>query len=74
MNPLQLDAATDRHLSDLAAVTGLAPAEIVREALADYAAEVAQAEAALQTRKRIARGKEGTVSLAEMERRLGLDG
>ncbi|PWV64913.1 type II toxin-antitoxin system MqsA family antitoxin [Plasticicumulans acidivorans] len=33
-----------------------------------------QAEAALQTRERIAQGEEGTVSLAELERRLGLDG
>lgn len=33
-----------------------------------------QAEAALQTRERIARGEEGTVSLTEMERRLGLEG
>ncbi|RTL03450.1 MAG: type II toxin-antitoxin system MqsA family antitoxin [Lysobacterales bacterium] len=33
-----------------------------------------QAEAALRTRERIARGEEGTVSLAELERRLGLEG
>lgn len=72
MHTVNLDADTQARLSELTKLTGKAPEKIVGDAVRAYAEEVEDARAADEVLDRIDRGDEATVSLKELERRLGV--
>ena len=73
MSTIHLDPAIDRRLEALANATGKQPADIVHEALAAYLEDLEDAKTAEEILARLERGEEGTVSLEDLEKHLGLD-
>lgn len=71
---ITLDPETERRLAELAAEKGIEPDELIQEAVNEHLAELVEAEDAERAYQRYQRGEEGTVSLGELERDLGLDG
>ena len=63
------DTHTEAALSQLAATAGKNSGQLIKEVVSEYLAE--QADAAYS---RYLAGQEGTVSLDDLEKRLGLDG
>lgn len=73
MLTLNLDSETARQLDELAYATGKTPADIVQEALHAYLEDLADTQAAQTVLRRLEQGEEGTLTLSELERRLGLE-
>ncbi len=72
MVSLRLDPATDRKLAREAKRKGRTKAAVVRAALLDWLDEQEDIRIAEERTKRLEAGKSRTVSLEEVERRLGL--
>jgi len=74
MHTIQFDAHTEAALSQLAATAGKDSDQLIKDVVSEYLAEQADIEQANAAYSRYLAGQEGTVSLDDLEKRLGLDG
>ncbi len=74
MSPITLDMHTERQLDALSKRTGKTPVQIIQEALQAYIEDMDDMQASADVLGRMERGEEPTMSLLELETRLGLDG
>ena len=74
MHTIQFDAHTEATLTQLSAMTGKDSDQLIKEVVSEYLAEQADNEQANAAYSRYLAGQEGTVSLDDLEKRLGLEG
>ena len=74
MHTIQFDAHTEAALSQLATMVGKDSDQLIKDVVSEYLAEQADIEQANVAYSRYLAGQEGTVSLDDLEKRLGLDG
>lgn len=74
MTSVAIDLETERQLATLARLTGKAEPDVLRDAVAAYLEDLEDARAADAVLDRLDAGEEKTLSMDELERRLGLDG
>lgn len=74
MPTAELDARTATDLRTLARLTGRPETELLREAVAAYREEIEDARGADEVLDRVESGEEATLTLDELDRRLGLGG
>ena len=74
MHTIELDAHTEAALTQLAAMAGKDSDQLIKEVVSEYLAEQADIEQANAAYSRYLAGQEGTVSLGDLEKRLGLEG
>lgn len=73
MHTTHLDPTTAADLRTLAHLTGRREPDLLREAVAAYLQDIEDAQAADAILDRIEAGDERTLTLDELDRRLGLD-
>ncbi|MFW5836925.1 MAG: DUF6290 family protein [Desulfovibrionaceae bacterium] len=69
---IRLPAETEKRLNALAAATGRSKAFYIREAILEHLDDLEDAYMAEKVLDRIRKGEESTVTLEEIEQRLGL--
>jgi predicted DNA-binding protein len=74
MPTIQFDPRIERELTHLAAREGKNLEQLVQDVMSEYLEEQADIEAANAAYDRYLAGQEKTISLDELERRLGLEG
>ena len=74
MHTIQFDAHTEATLTQLAAMAGKDSDQLIKDVVSEYLAEQADIEQANAAYSRYLAGQEGTVSLDDLEKRLGLEG
>lgn len=70
---IRLDKALDSRLDRLARLTGRTKSYYLRQAVVDQIDDLEDLYLAQKVSRRVAEGKEGTVSLEELEQALGVD-
>lgn len=74
MHTIELDLHTEAALTQLAAMAGKDSDQLIKDVVSEYLAEQADIEQANAAYSRYLAGQEGTVSLDDLEKRLGLEG